>query len=339
MCVSPKYVKRDYQIVDGEYILSDKRSFLNYETWNILKSQISETIVDGVVYGSQFFTLPCKQCIQCRLQKSRMWADRLVCESSTSSSSYFITLTYDDEHLPFGKPVKDMYGNVLSPALPSLSKNDFRAFNKRLRRYFEYHFGVRNIRFYCGAEYGDKSARPHYHVIYFNLPIPDLKKYKNNFNGDVLYTSKILEDIWGKGFVVIASMSWQSAAYVSRYVVKKRNGAQSLELLGIENQWQLCSNKPGIGREFYEQNKDKIYENDELFIPGRGATPPPAYFDKLYDADRTERMYVIKEHRVRKAQYAQAHKLDYTDLSEPDYLDVIKSKLENINKKLPRSLD
>ena len=85
---------------------------------------------------------------------------------------------------------------------------------------------------------------------------------------------------------------------------------------------------------FYEQNKDKIYENDELFIPGRGATPPPAYFDKLYDADRTERMYVIKEKRARKAGYAQSHKLDYTDLSEPDYLDVIRSKLEYINKKL-----
>ncbi len=138
--------------------------------------------------------------------------------------------------------------------------------------------------------------------------------------------------------IYVASMSWQSAAYVSRYVVKKRNGSLSLENLGIENQWQLCSNKPGIGREFYEQNKDKIYENDELFIPGRGATPPPAYFDKLYDADRTERMYFIKEQRVKKAQFAQAHKLDYTDLSEPEYLDVIKSKLEKINKKLPRTL-
>ncbi len=339
MCVSPKYVRRDYKIVEGEYILSDKLHFYNYDNWNYLKSQSFEVAVNGITYGSQFFKVPCKQCIQCRLQNSRMWADRLVCEAQTSSSSYFITLTYDDEHLPFGQPVKDVQGNVLSPALPTLSKDEFRAFNKRLRRYFEYHFNIHNIRFYVGAEYGDKSARPHYHVIYFNLPIPDLVKYKNNFNGDVLYTSKILEGIWGKGFVVIASMSWQSAAYVSRYVLKKRNGSLSLEKLGIENQFQLCSNKPGIGREFYERNKDRIYENDELFIPGRGSTPPPSYFDRLYDSDRTERMYVVKENRLRKAQFAESHMLDNTDLSEPQYFEVIKAKLENIKKKLPRGLD
>lgn len=71
---------------------------------------------------------------------------------------------------------------------------------KRLRRYYEHHYNHKPIRFFMCGEYGPTATtRPHYHAIIFNLPIPDLKYLKTNFNGHQLFTSEIMSKIWGKG--------------------------------------------------------------------------------------------------------------------------------------------
>ena len=44
--------------------------------------------------------LPCGQCIGCRLERARQWALRCMHESSLYEENSFVTLTYDDEHLP-----------------------------------------------------------------------------------------------------------------------------------------------------------------------------------------------------------------------------------------------
>jgi len=45
-------------------------------------------------------SLPCGQCIGCRLERSRQWAMRCIHEAQLHQNNCFITLTYDDEHLP-----------------------------------------------------------------------------------------------------------------------------------------------------------------------------------------------------------------------------------------------
>ena len=214
--------------------------------------------------------LPCGCCLGCRLDYSRQWANRCYCESLMYHQNYFLTLTYDDNHLPLGS----MNNNTLVP-------DDLKKFMKDLRRYFDFHFGIKDIRFFACGEYGDLSLRPHYHIILFNCPIPDLTtnfpSYDANGNlvitqhsasGDIYYYSKIIADIWKKGNILIGECSWNSCAYVARYVMKKQKGrdADVYDSLGIEAPFVRMSRRPGIGIPFFEKNLDRILTFDSITV-------------------------------------------------------------------------
>ena len=195
-------------------------------------------------------TLPCGQCIGCRLERSRQWAIRCVHEASLYDDNCFITLTYSDENLP-------PYG--------SLVKKDFQDFMKRLRKRFS------NVRYYHCGEYGSKTKRPHYHAILFNIDFPDKELLTIN-NDQRLYTSEILSKIWGKGICSIGSVTFESAAYVARYIMKKANGDDA-ELKychvdddgvwnSIEPEYTTMSRRPGIGKEWFDKFKSDVYPND-----------------------------------------------------------------------------
>lgn len=116
-------------------------------------------------------TLPCGQCIGCRLEHSRQWAIRCLHEASLHEHNCFLTLTFDDEHLPKSE---------------SLDVRDLQLFMKRLRK--EYGKG---IRFYACGEYGEKYYRPHYHLCLFNHDFHDKYLWKMS-NDKPLYRSKSL---------------------------------------------------------------------------------------------------------------------------------------------------
>lgn len=177
---------------------------------------------------------------------------------------FFITLTYDDEHLPPG-----------GCEFATVEKDAISVFMKNLRRYWQYHFdfpksGDPGIRFYGASEYGDKSGRPHYHVILFNIPylVDHLEYYKANFRGDVYYKCPLLDSIWKNGLVTVAEVNWETCAYVARYVMKKRTGFDTTfyEENGICPEYSVMSRNPGIGRNGYDE--DKIL-NSEFILPGR----------------------------------------------------------------------
>jgi hypothetical protein len=162
--------------------------------------------------------LPCGQCSGCRLQRSQHWAIRCMHELDDHQSSCFLTLTYAPEHLP-----KD----------GSLQPRDFVLFMKRLRK--KYGAGIRF--FHCG-EYGDKLMRPHHHAIIFGFDFSDKEtfrirkgtSYSVAIDRDVTYyTSPSLTALWGKGHCLIGQVTYQSIAYVARYILKKVNGKEKIE--------------------------------------------------------------------------------------------------------------
>ena len=124
-------------------------------------------------------------------------------EASLYQDNCFITLTYSDEHLPSDK---------------SLHVDHFQKFMKRLRKRFG-----EGVRYYHCGEYGEKYMRPHYHACLFNFDFPDKKIWKEN-NGNRLYISESLSELWPFGFVTIGDVTFESAAYVARYIMKKVNG-------------------------------------------------------------------------------------------------------------------
>lgn len=228
-------------------------------------------------------SIPCGQCIGCRLEKSRQWAIRCSLESQLYQNSYFLTLTYDDEHLPKSG---------------SLVPDDLQKFLKRLRRYVEYHGFDKKIRFFACGEYGDNFLRPHYHAIIFNLEISDLKRFSTSFSGDIYYTSETINQIWKNGYVIIGEVTFESCAYVARYVTKKMTGSQAdFYYEGRQPEFVRMSRRPGIGSAWLDQYKSDVYPHDYIVIRDGIKVKPPKYFDKLFESIAPDEMSMIKSLR------------------------------------------
>ena len=240
----------------------------------------------------------CGQCLGCRLDRSRMWAARIVHEASCHDRNCFLTLTYSPEHLP---------------ADGSLRKEDFQKFMKRLRK----RFPKDRIRYYHCGEYGDENARPHYHACLFGFdPVDKQVFYPGRDNP--LYVSPTLEKLWPFGFHTIGEVTFQSAAYCARYILKKVNGINAHEhyrrvdpdtgeTWSVQPEYTTMSRRPGIGMEWFEKYKTDVYPSDEVPVPGHGVVPKaPRYYDEqlkkideiLFDAVKEKR----REFRERNAE-------------------------------------
>lgn len=261
--------------------------------------------------------LPCGQCIGCRLEYSKQWATRCVLEAKLYKYNYFITLTYSPENIPTVPHIDKDTGEYID--MGTLKKRDVQLFLKRLRKYYKDNFNHEGIRFYLAGEYGENTERPHYHAIIFNLPIPDLKPYFINHEHQQIYTSEIIDKIWGLGITSVGEVTYQSAAYVARYIMKKQKGGGEPELSRLPEFTQM-SLKPGIGTEYYNLKKEEIQKYDELILPVRGghvaSIMPPKFFDKLTEKDNPDLLESIKAQRLERAQESRANKNTQTSLRE-----------------------
>lgn len=254
----------------------------------------------------------CGQCLGCRLDKSRMWATRMVHEASLHHHNAFITLTYSPENMP---------------ADYSLRKEDFQKFMKRLRKRHQH-----KIRFFHCGEYGNQcrhglpvegtykcpscnTGRPHYHAILFNHHFPDRKQIGVT-NGNIDYTSAELEDTWQNGIVHVGDVTAQSTGYVARYCLKKVNGfnqddhysyvdPDSGEITWLQPEYATMSRRPGIGLDWLKKYQSDVYPSDEVPVPGVGVHKgTPRYYDDilaetdpaLYEQVKAARLQFKKDH-------------------------------------------
>nr|WAE43565.1 MAG: replication initiator protein [Microviridae sp.] len=209
-------------------------------------------------------TIPCGGCIGCKLDRSRMWAIRCVNEASMYDSNYFITLTYDNEHIPLNS---------------SLVYRDFQLFIKKLRIKQK-----RKIRYFMCGEYGDTYLRPHYHAVIFNLELPDKVLFRNS--GDYnLYTSQILSETWGKGYVIAGDVTFKSAAYIARYCIKGSKEDKAVIFgLQLEPEFQNMSRKPGIGYSWFTKYIKDAISVDKIIIKKGLEVQLPRYYNKIIEA-------------------------------------------------------
>jgi hypothetical protein len=300
---------------------------------------------DGHLY-TEALQIPCGQCIGCRLEYSRQWAIRCVLEAQKWKYNYFLTLTYDDEHLPTSIPkINNETGEVVFNDNSSLDRRDVVLFIKHLRRELDRLYGHQGVRvFYCG-EYGEKYSRPHYHILLFNsVCLSDLVLYKKNL-GNPLYNSKFLDKIWKKGFVVVGNVTFESAAYVARYIMKKQKGPGSADYyaaLGVVPEFTGCSRRPGIARFYYDDNSDNIYRYDRLYVSKANgdvlSVRPPAYFDRLFRACHPDEFVEINWKRKLSGINSRKFILSRTSLPEKAYLALCESNVLDRAKKLLRPI-
>jgi len=162
---------------------------------------------------------------------------------------------------------------------------------KRLRK--EIGPGVRY--FHCG-EYGEKLGRPHYHACLFNYDFPDKRLWKKTNGGD-LYVSETLNKIWGSGHCVIGSVTFDSAAYVARYITKKITGTDApLHYGNRQPEYTTMSRRPGIGADWYKKYSTDCYPSDTVIMRGKEIRPPK-FYDNKFELDNPTEFRKIKSNR------------------------------------------
>jgi hypothetical protein len=206
-------------------------------------------------------TVPCGKCPSCYYTKTAGMSFRLLQEERVSSSSNFITLTYDTDHLvstPFGRA--------------SLCKYDLQCFFKRLRKAQ----GVGcspHIKYYAVGEYGSQTKRPHYHIILFNA---DIELIQSAWSLD----GKTIGDIY------YGDVCGASVGYTLKYMCKPRYAG----LLGDDDrhpEFSVSSN--GLGLSYLTSNmiqwhKRDLYNRRYVVLNGGVKVAMPRYYyERLYD--------------------------------------------------------
>lgn len=212
-------------------------------------------------YHSDVF--PCGKCPACLRRRQAAWVFRLEQEQQRATSSAFLTLTYDEQNLPWSVG-----------GYPTLNTRDHQSFMKRLRttiqRKFKSH--VAKIKYYSVGEYGGDTHRPHMHSIMFNLP------------NDYLRHPELLEREWQKGAVDVGTVTVGSIAYVTGYMSKTLYTTGQDEADDRKKEFSLQSN--GIGENYLTHARVGYYK--KILTPylikedGEKATMPRYYKDKLY---------------------------------------------------------
>lgn len=229
--------------------------------------------------------LPCGSCDGCRLERSRQWAIRCVHEAQLHEHNVFATLTYDDEHLP------DDSG---------LHHKDFQKFMKRLRK------TGRNARYFMCGEYGATNGRPHFHACLFNVFFFDRVKFS-----DTLFTSAELSRLWPFGFSSIGDVTFNSAAYIARYTLKKvGNDVERLGTLDYSTgevnvkspEYARMSLRPAIARDWWTKYSGDVMRRGDVVSRGRSMRPP-RYYDKLLEVDDPDLLAHFKAERLSKVRF------------------------------------
>lgn len=227
--------------------------------------------------------LPCGKCIGCRIDKARMWAARITNESSLYDWNCFITLTYKND--PW-----------------SLNKHDIAQFIKKLRIYEtreakKENRTPRRIRFFQCGEYGELFSRPHHHIILFNYWPKDARHFKTHKRKPI-FLSKAISNLWPHGIHSIQELTYDSAAYCAKYVLKKINGEQQEEhYQGRLPEFTTMSLKPGIGADWYEKYASDVYNHDRLVLDSHRTFRPPKYYDSMHEQCDPSAMRKIKQQR------------------------------------------
>lgn len=220
--------------------------------------------------------LPCGRCIGCRLERSRQWAVRCMHEAQLHEHNYFATFTYET-----------------LPPNGSLQPQDFVLFMKRLRKTLP-----PGVRFFQCGEYGDKLARPHHHALLFNTPLHDLRLHSSQ--AVPLYRSANLNDLWGHGHVIVGAVTFDTAAYVARYSLKKVTGpAAAAHYQGRHPEYLTMSRRPGIGSAWFDKFHSDVYPHDKLILRGGTITRPPRYYDSKLDPKVLARLKLRRELEAR----------------------------------------
>jgi hypothetical protein len=239
-------------------------------------------------------------------------------EAAMHKQNSFITLTYSEEKINKNK---------------TLEHRDWQNFAKKLRH------KKGPFRYYMCGEYGDLNRRPHYHACLFGIDFPDNKTYKQNENGNWLYTSPTLDALWPQGQTTIGALTRETADYTARYILKKLTGqmASAYDIVDddgvitrLKPEYNRMSTHPGIGATWHENFHKDLQIDDCIYLHGGIKQTIPRYYDKLNE----RKGYDLSQTKAERQQRAEQHAANNT----PDRLKVRETIHKAKTRRLKREL-
>lgn len=236
-----------------------------------------ETVKQKIADKYHMQQVPCGKCLECKKRRVNSWYIRLKNQLNDCDNAYMVTLTYDEENIPFSEN-----------GLMTLDYTDFQKFMKRYRKKNE----NSKVRYFTCGEYGANSFRPHYHAIMYNI--------------DCL---SVMET-WNLGFVHFLNVTDATLYYTLKYVTKS---ALKKDDPDDDRKPEKALMSKGLGLNFLTDNIINYYHED----PSRGITllgnkklPLPRYYrDKIFDEDQKKRRNKLLEKHAEKAFFKRTDKL------------------------------
>lgn len=217
------------------------------------------------------FPVPCGKCPDCVKKRTSQWSFRLRKQAEVSTSAYFITLTYDTEHVP-----------ITPNGFMTLKPEDMTAFFKAIRKKH-----TETLKYFYVGEYGGKTNRPHYHLIIYNADI------------------EIIDKEWKKGTIHVGQVNGASIGYTLKYMIKDgkipmhRNDDRIPEFSRMSKGLGLNYVTPETIK--YHTHNRAIIQRMCMVIDGKKVSMPRYYKDKIYDEyHKMQIQHHAKEYQAKK---------------------------------------
>lgn len=230
--------------------------------------------------GFSPISIPCGQCLGCRMDHSRDWALRCIHHSKQYTRNCFVTFTFSNENLKNRK---------------SVDVRQFQLFMKRMRKKLTLE-NRPHVEYFHSTEYGEQRMRPHHHAILFNYYPPDAYPWEKK-GPNIYYRSNELEELWQhQGHVVVGELTYDTAAYTAAYTFKKQRGKDYPE--GISPEKMTCSQR--IGVDYFLKYKDDYCSLGHIIHNEKKYRIPRRYLKELQIVD--EKSYLnLKQKRAENA--------------------------------------
>lgn len=225
------------------------------------------------------FKLPCGKCAECKLEYARSWAVRCVHEAKMHEENSFLTLTYNEESI---KELIDIPHSIETGKEEyKLNYEHVQQFMKRLRKTTSKELG-----FFATGEYGDRTNRPHWHILIFGWYPTDSRAQYKNHRGDQICTSEQLGRLWPHGNSNVGTVTFESAGYVARYAAKKLGTSQD-----DQSPYKPISKKSqrnAIGKKFLQRYYEDIFNHGYVVLDNGSRVGIPRYYEKWLKKEHPE---------------------------------------------------
>ena len=218
----------------------------------------------------------CNQCINCKTYRASTWTQRLMDELTWYNDICIVVLSYDNEHITWGKRTqKGRYGTLWHPDVQKYIKRIRKAINTEWKK-GNLNSQEKELKYFVAGEYGTEHGRPHYHVVFYGL-----NGLKNKIH------KKIVDKNWGKGTVYwdkeCREINEAAMRYVAQYVQKKMYDGKSGAYYTKRGQTEPYNiSSKGLGKRTALKHEKTFEENGYTYPNGEGYIKPVSrYYNQI----------------------------------------------------------